>query len=137
MRSMFLPRLLAAALSAVALIAIAPASALAAGEHAPYSAERLAAEQAEGRPVLVDVYADWCPTCRRQEAVLATLLAEPAFAGYRVLRLDWDAQRAEARALGAPRQSTLFVYRDGERVALSVAETDEARLRALLRQGLE
>ncbi|MCC5868759.1 MAG: hypothetical protein JJU27_09615, partial [Gammaproteobacteria bacterium] len=48
------------------------------------------------------------------------------------LKLDWDAQRSEARALGAPRQSTLFVFRDGKRIGMSVAETDEQRLRAFL-----
>lgn len=35
----------------------------------PYSAERLAALRAEGRPVLVDATADWCLTCKVNERI--------------------------------------------------------------------
>ena len=39
----------------------------------PYSAERLAALRAEGRPVFVDMTADWCITCKvNEKAVLDT-----------------------------------------------------------------
>jgi thioredoxin 1 len=107
-----------------------------AAEFEPFSQARLDALQAEGKPVLVDVFADWCPTCKRQSSILATLLAEDAFADFAALKLDWDGQRDHARALGAPRQSTLFVYRDGEQVGMSVAETNEERLRAFLATGV-
>jgi thioredoxin 1 len=107
-----------------------------AGEMQPYSQERLEALQSEGHPVLVEVFAEWCSTCQRQSPIIARLLAEDAFADYAALKLDWDDQRDEARALGAPRQSTLFVYRDGEQIGMSVAETNEERLRAFLETGL-
>ncbi len=54
-------------------IAIAPATpgVAAAGEprHEPYSAGRLAAARAEGRPVLVNMTAAWCITCLVNERV--------------------------------------------------------------------
>ncbi len=103
----------------------------------PYTAERLAALQATDAPVLIDVRADWCPTCKKQAEVLSVLLAEPAFAGFRVLNVDWDAQRDVARALGAPRQSTLIVFRGSEQRALSVAETDIGRLRDVLATAVD
>jgi len=108
-----------------------------AGDMQPYSQERLEALQADGHPVLVEVFAEWCSTCQRQSPIIARLLQEETFADYAALKLDWDDHRDEARALGAPRQSTLFVYRDGEQVAMSVAETNEDRLRAFLAEGID
>ncbi|MEH6420076.1 thioredoxin family protein [Pseudomonas sp. CGJS7] len=110
-------------------------AASAAGLPAAYSAQRLQALQAEGKTVLVDVHADWCPTCRAQHAVIEKLLKEPALSRIAELRLDWDAQRTEARAMGAPQQSTLMLYRGGKRIAMSVAETREGPLREFLAQG--
>lgn len=102
-----------------------------------YSAQNLQSLQAQGKTVLVDVYASWCPTCRAQTPVLDKLLKEKKFAQVTALRLDWDDQREDARALGAPRQSTLFLYRGGNKIATSVAETQEAPLRAFLAQGVK
>ncbi|MCA1798249.1 MAG: thioredoxin family protein [Xanthomonadaceae bacterium] len=105
-------------------------------EARPYSDEAFAALQAEGSPILVDVYATWCPTCRRQGQILEPLLAEPEFAGLIVLKLDWDAQRDAARALGAPRQSTLIVFRGDEERGRSIADTSEAGIRGLLERAV-
>lgn len=102
-----------------------------------YSAERLQALQAQGKTVLVDVYASWCPTCRAQTPVLEKLLKQPALSQIAELRLDWDGQRDDARALGAPRQSTLLLYRGGKRIGMSVAQTGEAPLRDFLMQGVK
>lgn len=120
-------------LLASSLLAVGCAGAV---EFERYSETRLHELQAEGRSVLVDVHADWCPTCKRQGLVLAVLLAEDAFADYAALMLDWDGQRSQAQSLGAPRQSTLFVFRNGKRLGMSVAETDEAALREFLSLGI-
>jgi thioredoxin 1 len=119
----------------VALVAVVPA-AFAGDRFEPFSQERLTAAQAEGKPVFVEVAADWCSTCKKQAPLIEALLADEAFSDYVALKLDWDAEREAAQALGAPRQSTLFVFKDGERVAMSVAETDPRKLRALLEKGL-
>jgi len=132
LRTLFAPILLAAALITTPAVATESTT-----PFEPFSMERLEALQREGRPVLVEVYADWCSTCRRQSPILARLLAEEAFSEVVALKLDWDAQRADARALGAPRQSTLFVFRGSDRRTMSVAETDEAQLRAVLATALD
>ncbi len=119
----------------VALFLVSPL-ALAGDRFEPYSEARLEAAQAEGKPVFIEVAADWCTTCKRQAPLIEALLADPAFSNYVALKLDWDAEESAARALGAPRQSTLFVYKDGEQIAMSVAETNPERLRALLEKGL-
>jgi|TARA_R100000789_G_scaffold63680_1_gene60363 thiol:disulfide interchange protein len=119
----------------MALFMVSPL-ALAGDRFEPYSEARLEAAQAEGRPVFIEVAADWCSTCKRQAPLIEALLAEPAFSEYVALKIDWDAEESAARALGAPRQSTLFVYKDGEQIAMSVAETNPEKLRSLLEKGL-
>ena len=101
-----------------------------------FSGDRLDELNAQGQPVLIEVYADWCSTCRRQSPLLESLLADHEFADLTGLKLDWDEQREHATALGAPRQSTLILFRDGEALDLSVAETNPDRLREFLRQAL-
>ena len=124
-------------LLALATLWVAAASnASAQATYEAFSNERLASLQAEGRTVLVDVFADWCPTCRAQSLVLDVALLEPRYSGLAKLKVDWDDQRDAARALGAPRQSTLLLYRGGKRLGLSVAETADAKLRAFLDKGL-
>jgi len=100
----------------------------------PYSADRLAALQDAGKTVLVDVHAPWCPTCRRQGEILTKALTEAPFKDIAVLKLDWDSQREEARGHGAPRQSTLLLFRGGSKLGMQVAETDPAKIRAFLAQ---
>lgn len=98
----------------------------------PYTDEAFKAALAEQRPVLIDVYATWCPTCRRQAQILAGLLAEESFEELLVLKVDWDAQRDIARRFGAPRQSTLIAFRGAEERGRSVADTREDSIRELL-----
>ncbi len=132
LRTLFAPILLAATLITTSALATETAA-----PFEPFSLERFEALQQAGRPVLIEVYADWCSTCRRQSPILTRLLSEEVFSDVVALKLDWDTQRDEARALGAPRQSTLFVFRGGERQTMSVAETDEARLREVLGTALD
>lgn len=122
-----------AALLALVAIPHAPAGA---ADIRPFTEEAFAALQAEGAPILVDVYASWCPTCRRQARNLDQLLAEPKLAGIVVLKLDWDAQRDLARAFNAPRQSTLIVFRGAEERGRSIADTRADGIRALLERAL-
>lgn len=102
-----------------------------------FTTERFQALQAEGKTIVVDVWAPWCPTCRNQAPKLEALLAEPAFAEFAGLKLHWDDQRELAKQLGAPRQSTVFVFKGSEQRAVSVAETDLDRLREVYRTGLD
>lgn len=107
-----------------------------AGGFESFSDQRLAELNAEEKPILVEIYADWCSTCRRQSPILEELLSDAEFKALSGLKLDWDAQREQALELGAPRQSTLILFAGGQRIDLSVAETHPERLREFLRQAL-
>lgn len=91
--------------------------------------------RAAGRTVVVEVHADWCPTCRAQAPVLTELLAEPAFADVARITVDFDADKDILRELKVRQQSTLIVFKGETEKARAVGITDPAAIRALLEQG--
>jgi thiol-disulfide isomerase/thioredoxin len=123
-----------AALAAGAAVAVLARPARAAST--PFTADAFRAAQAEGRTVIVEVWASWCPTCRAQAPIVANLTAEPKFAGARVLRVDYDAQRDVAREFGARSQSTIIVFKGAEERGRATGITAPQDIRALLEKGL-
>lgn len=113
-----------------ALIVLASSNALAAGE--PFSQARFEALQEQGALVLIDVAADWCPTCAKQSKVVQGYREARPEVPLHVLRVDFDAQKEWVRHFKAPRQSTLILYRGGEQVWFSVAETDPTVISAAI-----
>lgn len=107
----------------------------AAGEE-PYSDARFSELTSAGQPVLIDVYAPWCPTCRKQSKVIGALLKEPQLAAISVLKVDYDEQTDAVARFQAPRQSTLVMFRGTSETGRLVAETSETAIRALLLSGL-
>ena len=114
-----------AALSAVALPA-------AAREPVPFTRAAFEQAQAAGKPILVDIYAPWCPVCRAQEPTIDAVSAQPANSDLIVFRVDFDNQKSEVRSFRAQRQSTLIAYRGTTEVGRSVGDTNRASITALI-----
>ncbi len=110
------------------------AAALAAEQ--PFTKDAFAAAQGAGKPVIVHVYAPWCPTCRAQEPILHKLEADPKFTGAQAFRVDFDGQKDAVRALRATAQSTIIVFKGGKEVGRSVGETDPRAIADLLDKAL-
>ena len=104
----------------------------AAAESVPFSRTAFQAAQAAGRPILVDVYAPWCPVCRAQEPILESLSARPANAQLIVFRVDYDNDKNTVRSFRATSQSTLIAYRGTTETGRSVGDTDAASLARLV-----
>jgi thioredoxin len=122
-----------AALSLVmSLLLLSPALA----SELPYRAETLDRLLADGRPVVVDFHADWCPTCRAQAPIVKDLLSKPEFKDLTVLIANYDTELPLRKSLNVSQQSTLVVFRHGKEVARSTGQTDPKKLAALLRQAL-
>jgi thioredoxin 1 len=94
------------------------------------------AAQAAGKPILVDVWASWCPICAKQAPTLAALAADPAFKDMLVLKVNYDTQKDVVRAFGVRMQSTLIVFHGAKETGRTVGETDPEAIRALLASGL-
>ena len=125
-----LTRSFAPILAALAML-IAPLSSQASAQQ-PYSDQAFKAAQDAGKPVLIEIHADWCPTCKAQLPILDKLSAQPAYAPIERFRVDFDSQKNLVKRFKATTQSTLVLYKGKTEVARSVGETDEGRIRAML-----
>jgi thioredoxin 1 len=99
------------------------AGSLAAQVKEPFTPERFSQLQQQNALILIDVYADWCPTCAQQQRILADFQARHGEVPLHILQVDFDTQKEYVTRFAAPRQSTLILYRGTERVWFSVAET--------------
>jgi thioredoxin-like negative regulator of GroEL len=111
-----------------------PLFAYAVGE--PYSQEKMDALNKTGKPALVFIHAEWCPTCRAQDAALERLLPTAEFKTISTLKVDFDSQRPVVKAFGVMYQSTLIVFKGGKEVARVTGETDRDKIATLLRKVL-
>lgn len=102
----------------------------------PFTTAALKAAQAKGQSVLVDAYASWCPTCRKQEPIIEALSKDPAFDKLVILRLDYDNQNAEKRELGIVQQSTLIAFDGGRETGRLVGVTDADEIKKLAQSAL-
>lgn len=102
----------------------------------PFTRPAFAAAQKAGEPILVAVHANWCPTCRAQDPTIASIGREPAFARLKILRIDFDSQEAEWKALGVQQQSTLIAYNGFNERARATGIVDPAAIRALAAKAL-
>jgi thiol:disulfide interchange protein len=118
------------------LLGIALAASAIAQPIQPFSTATLKAAQAKGQSVLVDAYASWCPTCRKQEPIIKALSKDRAFDKLLILRLDYDNQNAEKRELGIVQQSTLIAFDGGKETGRLVGVTDAEQIKALAKSAL-
>ncbi len=125
--------LLIAGLIAGALLGCFPALA---AEWKPFSQAALVEAQKEGKPILVDIFAAWCPTCRAQKPILEEFTAEPQYKDMVVLEVDFDSQKDDVRALKAQRQSTLIAYKGKTEMGRSVGDTNANSIADLLKSTL-
>ena len=123
-------------LVAVALLTAGMLKSVWASTTVPYSAEAFKAAQASGSPILVEIHADWCPTCKAQAPILDKLTADPKFKDLKVFRVDFDAMKPALQQFGAQMQSTLIVFKGSAEKGRSVGDTKQASIAALLDKSL-
>jgi thiol-disulfide isomerase/thioredoxin len=104
-----------------------------AAETIPFDQDRFASAQKEGRPILIDITASWCPTCAAQRLILEHLAAKPEFKNLIVFEVDFDKQKDVVRQMHAQVQSTLIAFKGAKETARSVGDTDEASIERVLR----
>jgi thioredoxin len=122
-----------ALIASFTLLCSLPASA---AEWKPFDAAAFAQAQKDGKPILVDIFAAWCPVCRAQNPILTQLTRAPKFDDMVVFKIDFDDQKDAVRAVKATAQSTLIVYQGETEKGRSVGDTNQASIAALLDQAL-
>lgn len=115
------------------LLALAGA---AAADEVPFNQASYAQAVAAGKPVVVYLHADWCPTCRAQQPFVDRLSKESKLKDVTIFVADFDKETALEKSLKANQQSTFVVFKHGHEVTRSTGQTTEPAIRAVLEQAL-
>lgn len=107
-----------------------------AAEVVPYTARAFSAAQKAGNPILVEITASWCPTCKAQKPILNQLESDPKFKDLKVFDVDFDSQKDVVRSFKATMQSTLIAFKGDHETARSVGDTNPGSIGALLQKAI-
>jgi thiol-disulfide isomerase/thioredoxin len=102
----------------------------------PFTPEAFEAAQKAGKPILVDITASWCPTCKAQKPIIGELINTSALKDMIVFDVDFDAQKNVVNMFKARMQSTLIVFKGGAEIGRSVGDTDPDSIKALLSKAV-
>ena len=92
----------------------------------PFTKEAFDAAAAEGKTILVDFYAPWCPVCRAQEPKVTARL-NGDFKHVVAFRVDYDSNAMLRKAMNVQKQSTLILFKGRSELArLSYTSEDTA-----------
>lgn len=101
----------------------------------PYSASALASAQKADKPVALHFHADWCSTCKAQDAALKELKKEQGL-DVVVLQANYDTEKELKRQYGVRSQSTLVVLHGNKEVSRLVGDTSTVGIRGALKAAL-
>ena len=111
-------------------------AAIPAAQWIDYDAATFAQAQEEGRTIMVDVNATWCPTCKAQAPTLDAMRDDPQMGDVVFMKLDFDTEKEFLEEHRIPRQSTILVFQGDQETARTIAETDPERLRGAILAGV-
>lgn len=106
-----------------------------AGEIKPYTKTLFNELQSNGAPILIDVNAKWCGTCKKQGKVIKNYMESNPEIDLTVLKVDYDDQKTAVQYFKAPKQSTLVVFNNGEEIGRMIAETNKELLEELFNKA--
>jgi len=116
--------------------ALVAAAALAHAAIQPFDKAKFDAALAQGKPVIVDFAADWCPTCKEQKPIVDALMDDPKRQKLTYFVADFDKETALKKRLHVTMQSTFLVFKGGKEIARSTGQTDKAELAGLFDKAL-
>ena len=88
-----------------------------------------------GEPLLVEVYASWCPTCLLQHKALETLHEEGRGPKIRAIRVDFDRDEDFRRAFGFNHTGTMVLFNQGRETARQSGLVTPDKIEAFLAQN--
>lgn len=106
-----------------------------------FTADSFVKDRDSGATIIVDVYADWCPTCKKQKGDLSSLLGSEAYKSVILYKLNYDKKdlvQSFSKLINKPipRQSTIAVFKNKKLTEFSVAQTGET-LKAQLVKAMQ
>ena len=107
-----------------------------AGEIKPFSQQDFDKLTAAGKPVVVDVSAPWCPTCKAQKPIIDALMKQPAYKDVTLLMVDFDTNKPTLKNFKVTMQSTLVAFKGTKEVARSVGDTTPDGIEGLVKKTI-
>ena len=98
-----------------------------ANDSRPFTKAAFDAAAAEGRTILVDFYAPWCPVCRAQEPKITARL-NGDFRHVVSFRVDYDSNQALRQEMRVQKQSTLILFQGRTEAARLSYTSDDAAI---------
>jgi thioredoxin 1 len=117
-------------------LCFAGSPALPSGIASKFTWEAFEAAQKEGKPILVEVFAGWCPVCRVQRPIIEDLAMGDRFKDVVYLEIDFDRQKDVLRKLNAQKQGTLIVFKGNKEVGRTTGDTDRVSIEGLIAKAM-
>jgi thioredoxin-like negative regulator of GroEL len=86
----------------------------------PYEETKVQEAMTGGKPVLVEVYADWCPSCKKGHVALEKAL--DGVADIAAFQIDFDKDEELLKKYGVEEQGTVLIVKEGKEVARLAGE---------------
>ena len=119
----------------VVLFAVSSLASIAmAGEIKPFSQQEFDKLTREGKPVVLDVSATWCPTCKQQKPIVDSLMKQPAYKDVTLMTIDFDAEKPTLKQFKVGMQSTLVAFKGQAEVGRSVGDTTPTGIEGLIKK---
>jgi thioredoxin 1 len=102
----------------------------------PFNQAKFDTALAQGKPVIVDFAADWCPTCKEQKPIVDGLLKDPKRKDMRFFVANFDTEAALKKRMGITMQSTFVVFKAGKEVGRATGQTQKDVIAELFDKAL-
>jgi thioredoxin 1 len=103
-----------------------------AGPIKPYNQAEVDKLASEGRPIVLDFTATWCPTCAAQAPVIRDLMAQSKYKDLTTFTVDFDKDTELLTTYDVLVQSTLIVFSGKKEEGRSVGDTNRDDIDHLL-----
>ena len=103
-----------------------------AGEIKPYDDAVVEKLAADGKPVVIAVHANWCPTCKAQAPIQSELMKQPGNKDVTMFIVDFDRDKALLKKYKVSTQSTMIGFKGKQEVARSVGDTTHDGIETLI-----
>lgn len=105
-----------------------------AGDIKPFNQQDFDTLTTAGKPVVLDISATWCPTCKAQKPIIDGLMKQPAYKDITLMTIDFDSAKPTLKKFKVNMQSTLVAFKGVNEVGRSVGDTTPAGLEGLIKK---